>query len=82
MLEKIANHVVKRAIREREELNSEVPVITGNSGEKQRGRKKSSYRTHSINLDYVESTLKNVFDYRLSDLLSSRVKFKVQDLID
>lgn len=41
MLEKIANHVVRRAIREREELNSEVPSITNNSAEKQRGRKKS-----------------------------------------
>jgi hypothetical protein len=60
MLEKISNHVVRRAIRERDEI--EQPV--GNSAEKPKGRKKLSIRNHSINLDYAESIIKSVFEYR------------------
>lgn len=77
---KIATHVVKRAIREREELTQENSGAQGSHEKRQ--RKKSSYRSHSINLEYVEGVLRNVFEYRQSDMLSSRVKFKIQDLID
>ena len=82
MLPKIAGNLVKRAIREREDAKAEIGESQHSSTEKSRRRKKSSYRTHSINLDYVEGIMKRVFDYRQSELISSRVRFKIQDLMD
>ena len=82
MLPKIAGNLVRRAIREREDALADNGESQHSSTEKPRRRKKSSYRTHSINLDYVESIMKKVFDYRQSELLSSRVRFKIQDLMD
>ena len=82
MLPKIANNLVRRAIREREDANAENGDNHHSSSEKPRRRKQSSYRAHSINLDYIEGIMRKVFDYRQSELISSRVRFKVQDLID
>ena len=82
MLPKIAGNLVRRAIREREDALADNGESQHSSTEKPRRRKNSSYRTHSINLDYVESIMKKVFDYRQSELLSSRVRFKIQDLMD
>ena len=39
-------------------------------------------KDHQINLGYVESKLTRLFSYRKSDLISQRVKFMIQDVID
>ena len=36
----------------------------------------------SINLDYIEHTLNQLFAYRTVETLSSRVRFKIQDVIE
>ncbi len=46
-----------------------------------KNKKKKTFK-NSINVEYVEGTLQGLFSYRATDLLSSRVKFKIQDLID
>jgi hypothetical protein len=46
-----------------------------------KSKKKKTFK-NSINVEYVEGTLQSLFSYRATDLLSSRVKFKIQDLID
>lgn len=70
MMQKIAANVVKRAQAE---------AATMQERKQQAGRKTLSQCI--INLDYVESVLARLFPYRSSEL-SSRVRFKIQDLID
>jgi hypothetical protein len=48
---------------------------------KQESEKKKK-ATYQINVEYVEGCLQKLFSYRQSDILSQRVRFKIQDLID
>ena len=36
----------------------------------------------AINLDYIEKICNNLFEYRQNQILQSRIRFKIQDLID
>jgi hypothetical protein len=72
MMQKIATNVVKRAQAEN---------AAAQERKQHSGRKPLSQC--AINLDYVESVLARLFPFRNVDgQLSSRVRFKIQDLID
>lgn len=71
MMEKISSHVVKRALSEKH-LKDQGAI---------KGKKKTIWNCQ-INLDYIEETLNKIFALRQSDQLSSRIRFKIQDLMD
>jgi hypothetical protein len=71
MLHKIASHVVKRAQQELTQGNSSSP-----------DKKKKPLQLCLINLDFIERVFQRLFPWRHAPELSSRVRFKVQDLID
>lgn len=71
MLHKICAHVCKKAQQER----TNVQVLGGE-------KKRRSIHEMVINLDFIESMLGKLFPYRDRPELSSRIKFKIQDLID
>ena len=75
MMEKIANFVIQSTInrekREREKKKDHKSPSVNNS----------TY--YKINLQYIESTLQQIFAAKKNEqLLSSRVRFRIQDLID
>ena len=71
MLQKIATHVVRRAIQESQEEPAE-----------KKQQQKKPLATCLINLDFIEDVLSKLFPFRNSPELSSRIRFKIQDLID
>ena len=80
MLTKIATHVTKKARQEKE--NEKHMNQINASAEKRAAAKRKSIKNCAINLEYVEGTLQRLFSYRNSDSMSSRIKFKIQDLMD
>jgi hypothetical protein len=66
MLHKICPHITRRAVRE-QQLQSESP-------EK---RPKKTLAHCTVNLEFLESILGKIFGFRSSELLSSRIKFKI-----
>lgn len=74
MLEKICAYVVKRAV-----VESQQNAVKEGGVEQ---RKKKQLKDCIINLEFIEDILGKLFPYRQSPLLSSRVRFKIQDLID
>jgi len=65
---KIAPFIIRIAVRESQQ----------NAVEK----KKKTLANSEVNLTFLENTLSKIFSFRNSSELSSRVRFKVQDLID
>ena len=65
-MQKIAPHIIKRAAKEAH------PDF----------KTKKPLSQCEINLSFLETNLSKVFSFRHADGLSTRVKFKVQDLID
>jgi hypothetical protein len=43
---------------------------------------KKPVKVPEIDLDYIENILQKIFSYRNSEELSSRVRFRIQDLVD
>ncbi|CDW76846.1 eukaryotic translation initiation factor 4 gamma [Stylonychia lemnae] len=79
MLHKLSSFVVKRAVLEKEQekaMNNH-----SSSGDKKSQKRKPS-KTYQINLEYIEGTLQRLFSHRMSEHLSSRIRFKIQDLMD
>jgi len=68
MMFKIAPFIIRIAVRESQQ----------NAVEK----KKKTLANSEVNLTFLENTLSKIFSFRNSSELSSRVRFKVQDLID
>lgn len=56
--------------------------MTNTSAEKRAALKRKSIKNNQINLEYVEGTLQRLFSYRETEALSSRIRFKIQDLMD
>ena len=70
MMEKLSAHVVDRTVAENQNKDGS-------------GKKPKKTRAYSaINLEYVEGVLQKLFALRQADVLSSRVRFMIQDLID
>ena len=65
---KIAPFIIRIAVRESQQ----------NAVEK----KKKTLANSEVNLTFLENILSKIFSFRNSSELSSRVRFKVQDLID
>jgi hypothetical protein len=68
MMFKMAPFIIRIAVRESQQ----------NAVEK----KKKTLANSEVNLTFLENTLSKIFSFRNSSELSSRVRFKVQDLID
>ena len=68
MMFKIAPFIIRIAVRESQQ----------NAVEK----KKKTLANSEVNLTFLENILSKIFSFRNSSELSSRVRFKVQDLID
>jgi len=68
MMFKIAPFIICIAVRESQQ----------NAVEK----KKKTLANSEVNLTFLENILSKIFSFRNSSELSSRVRFKVQDLID
>jgi len=66
MLHKICPHITRRAVRE-QQLQSESPDK----------RPKKTLAHCTVNLDFLEFILGKIFGFRSSELLSSRIKFKI-----
>lgn len=73
MLEKICAYIVKRSV-----LESQQNAVKEGVDQ----RKKKLLKDCMINLEFVEDILGKLFPYRQTQYLSSRVRFKIQDLID
>lgn len=71
MMYKIAPYIVKTAIRENQLSN-----------QTQGDKKRKTLAQCEINIDFLEATLSRIFSFRHNPSLSSRIRFKVQDLID
>lgn len=77
MLHKISRFVVSRFQADQKQLKE---------GSASKGGRKHSFsegKKHQINVDFIDQTLHRLFDFRQNEgLLSSRIRFKIQDLID
>jgi len=70
MLDKLIKFIIQATInREKREREKKI-------------EKSASASNYQINLQYLDKLLQKLFTYRKADVISSRVRFKIQDLID